>query len=390
MVAANSPTYSERLRAGVERYGAEQLEQLLAFRRLLHGDTSALADPSIVKWLYEQAPHRVDSPALWLYRHRQRIVAQQGALPVLLKVGSMVRPAAWAIHLAVEPVHRLRGIGAVLSAELRRTFDLVLGVEVSSEARQAFLKAGWRDLGTLPFFSRPLDLHKLAGRSRLVPRVLAAALLAPWQVVDGAVLAVARRLGVTLVEADSAGVQTGALDDLWRDASPGYGVVVRRSAKEIVWRILDYPRAGRYQLLYVTRAGVLLAYVVVRLQGLGAARRAFIVDFFCQPRWTWLTLGLAVDWLVRHTDAAVVHCLHLGRAGERALAQLGFVRRDSHWPLMWCGQSLAEGEKQLLDDRRHWFVTAADSDVDRPRENTFYTQGSLWRPSLGERCASTQ
>src|SRR5207302_5377492 len=75
-----------------------------------------------------------------------------------LKVGTDEIDALWATELMVSPPFRLRGIGAVLSALVCDEARVTLGWNISVEAKRAYLRAGWVDLGTVPLYLRPIDV----------------------------------------------------------------------------------------------------------------------------------------------------------------------------------------------------------------------------------------
>jgi hypothetical protein len=64
--------------------------------------------------------------------------------------------------------------------------------------------------------------------------------------------------------------------------------------------------------------------------------------------------------------------LHNNPAASRAFTTLGFVRRQSNWPLMLRACNLSAEQLALVGDQRNWFITAGDSDADRPREGTVF------------------
>jgi hypothetical protein len=97
----------------------------------------------------------------------------------------------------------------------------------------------------------------------------------------------------------------------------------------------------------------------------------FILDLFCTPDELRALLALCSTELCREPIAAV-YCLLRAPGASAALAVNGFVRRSSGFPMMSHAQRLPIGERQLLADPDQWFVTSGDSDLDRPREDTFY------------------
>jgi hypothetical protein len=87
----------------------------------------------------------------------------------------------------------------------------------------------------------------------------------------------------------------------------------------------------------------------------------FLVDYLCAPALTGHLLALCLEQF-RAQGAAAVYCLHLNAAAEGPLRAAGFLRRRSGWPLLVRPRGPAES---MLLEARNWFLTAADSNVDR-------------------------
>ncbi len=371
------PSYRARLLANVQPYLPSAQAEVLAFRAAMYGPESVYCDPAALEWLYEE-PARDGEPAasLSLYRQHGEVVGHQGALRVPLKIGGRTHAAAWGVHLMVDPRYRLRGVGAALAQHTLEQKRLLLGVEVSEEARPALRRAGWAEVAGVPLFLRVLDAAWLA-RQRLPgawverPAELANYALRHVDALLGAALRVSSTRLEVVAKADE------RLDHLWDQASPHYEVLGRRDRAFVDWRYGAYPDPERYQLLYCFRRGELIGYAVMRFEALPTATLAHIVDWFCRPASALAVLASCVDF-ARQAGAALVHCLHLGAAGHRALRWLGFIERKSAWPLMFAALDLEPQERARLRRPSAWFLTGGDSDVDRPRTGTVYATGSPW------------
>jgi hypothetical protein len=383
------PTYRERLAAGIQRYTPRERGELVAFRQRMHGGDAPTASPEYARWMWEAPGRR--APELWVYRHEGRVVAQQGTIPVSLQVGDRSLEAAWAVHLLVEPAHQLRGIGATLSQRCFLEHEVLLGLEVSDAARRSFRRAGWIDLGTVPVFARIISPRKaLAERwpgrrwTSLVGRAADMSLGALDAFIT--VRAATRPLDVEPVERFDTRV-----DFLWERARRSHPVIARRDHGHLNWRFADYPDPRRYRRLLFTHRGEVVGWAVLRVEARGEMLTGHIVDWLAAPDWAWFVLAKCLTLLERW-GAHIVYCLHLGTSGARALRQLGFVERDSGWPLMFRAKELPSSLVTLLCRRDSWFVTAGDSDVDRPRDHTTYPPDAAWdasasspRPAVGQR-----
>ena len=92
------------------------------------------------------------------------------------------------------------------------------------------------------------------------------------------------------------------------------------------------------------------------------------MDFLCAPQHTAVVFGACLD-VFRSWGAAVVYCSHAGSAAPARLMRIGFARRTSGSRLMAKAKITDERALRLLRDRRNWFVTAGDSDADRPSKD---------------------
>ncbi|HEX3593716.1 MAG TPA: hypothetical protein VHU80_01405, partial [Polyangiaceae bacterium] len=155
------------------------------------------------------------------------------------------------------------------------------------------------------------------------------------------------------------------VDEIWRAASPAYTVVVRRERNLLNWRFTNFPYPGRYRLFYFNRGGRTVGYAVLRTGEHHGSPAGYIVDFFCEPRWTYSILGLCVQHFARE-GLASVYCLHSSPVGVAALIALGFIPRSSGWPFVANVRRLPAEASAVAADPRNWFITAGDGDVDRP------------------------
>jgi hypothetical protein len=159
----------------------------------------------------------------------------------------------------------------------------------------------------------------------------------------------------------------GAVDQIWETAKSAYPVVVRRDSRFLNWRFADFPQRGRYRLFYFSKAGTPVGYAVLRVGEHHGAKAGYIVDFFCEPKWTYGILAHCVQRLGREKVAAV-YCLHSNPQSTAPLIALGFIPRQSGWPLVADLRRLSGEAKTLAANPGNWFITGGDGDVDRPGE----------------------
>ena len=91
-----------------------------------------------------------------------------------------------------------------------------------------------------------------------------------------------------------------------------------------------------------------------------------IVDFLCEPPWIPGLLAVCLQFF-RAERMSTVCCLHRNPVSTAAFAALGFARRDTGWPFLAKPRSVSAAGLALVRDPGNWFLTGADSDLDRPR-----------------------
>ncbi len=362
--------FLKRLAAGVTRYRLEDRDALLAFRRSIIEDARTRSTPEFFEWQFEQnLVARDASPQLWIYRKDGRIVGQQGGVPVELKVGDRRFRGSWAIDLHVESAFRLRGIGVALSETYVSGNDITMALGITDDARKAFLRAGWIDLGAVPLFVRPLRTGRMLGTRGHGALGKCAGFLAdiPLRCVE-----TAARAGLVLRSFRLQGIDRfdELADRIWERAAEHYPAICRRDRAHLNWRYADFPLEGTYRCFYLLRHETVVGLVVLRMGARHGVPAGYVVDYLCEPQWTTALFAACVQRF-RQWGASAVYCLHDGPWVARSLRRLGFVRRESTTRLMFRpptanGESKPVGKEviALLSDSRNWFVTMGDSDAD--------------------------
>lgn len=369
-------SYHDQVLAGITRYEPGERQELLAFRRAMYGSKSVFADESYLRWLYEDPASSSGNPlAFWLYRKEGHVEAHQGGIRVALKIGPQCYEALWTLDLMVDPRFRLRGVGAVLAEVAYQEVGLSLGLEVSAAARKAFLRAGWLDTGTVPLYVCPLDTSAVLSNrwrprlGRLVGRIGGVAL---WNA-QSVGRASATFAGLKMKEVTEFDERA---DQIWELASPAYPVICRRDSNYLNWRFARFPHPDRYRLFYFFQRGIAVGYAVLRVGEQHGLPAGYLVDFLCPPWWTYPLVARCLAFC-KQQGVKTVYCLHNNPVASRAFTALGFLRRDSSWPLMFRAQNLPPDALALARDQRNWFTTAGDSDGDRPKEGTVFAS-DLW------------
>ncbi len=339
----------------VEPYVPSYRSELLAFRRSLCGAGTPASDPDEVSWRYERHANR--GGRLWLYRSGSNVLAQQGVLPVRLTVGHKEIAAAWAIDDLTRPGGLDKKAAAMLASRSFGDCPVVLAWREG----QAGIPAGFFEVGSLPRFRRVLDAGELcsyrfgSGSWHLAGTALGTPLI----LLDKLIAARLSRRRVRLFEIDSF---DGRADALWEQLRGEHAIVARRGREQLNWRFADVPERGRYRKFYVLEGEVLRGYIVLKITRGEGIHTGHIVDYFCHTGWSWFLLAAGMLFLRRARVAQVV-CNHMSAAGERALLQLGFLKKPSGRKLLCRARGIEAAAGAQLARAQSWFLTEADGDA---------------------------
>lgn len=359
--------YRARVQAKIRPYSAADLDDVVRFRISTFGPAASIAQADYVRWMYDR-PLDGDRPSLWLFRSDDQIEGFHGVMRTTLHVAGRPLDALWAAELFVSPHYQLRGVGPVL-AEVATEQTLSMATEVTEAAKKAFLRSGWADLGEVALYARPIDVaafSKARGRS---PRsAVGKAIDLGLRGSEALAGALNRRSGVRLVEIARFDERS---DEVWASAAPHYGVIARRDAATLNWRFVDYPKTGMYRCFYVERSDAVMGHAVFRFGRHRGVDGGWLVDFLCAPRSARVLLAECVRWM-RANGVEAVYCVHQPGRLARAFAVNGFLRRRTGWPLMVCAEAVPDSMRSKVLDARAWYITGADSNLDRPREGIVY------------------
>jgi GNAT superfamily N-acetyltransferase len=351
----------------ISRYQEADRSALLDFRRDHYGPGSIQADPAYVDWQFRDAPGVKELGAhLFIARQGTRVVGAQACIRTWLQSGDERIRAAWVVDFAVRAEFRDRGIGKALGAASRREPLTRLVLDATAPASHIAARADYQSVGIVPLFVRPLAPEELL-RAHGAPRWLAAI-----SHVAGRVLgALGDRARTAAEEQHIELLETSAFDEradkLFADISVHYPLVCRRDRVWLEWRFERYPVQRRYRLFHLMRDGETAGYAVLRMGTHWGIPAGVIVDYLCPPGLILPLLGRCGEWF-REAGAAVISCLHLNPFAAQPFRTAGYFRRKSGWPLLIRPESASEAARSALADSHRWFLTAGDSNVDRPRD----------------------
>ena len=345
-----------RLRRGEE-------EALFNFLDRAYATQPAKRCRELWAWQYADNPllDSGDYPT-WVCWDQGRIIGQRPMMPFMLQIGNRTLMARWAPDFITLHEYRGQGIGYRLMQAVLGESEVFVALNSSPSALRIYEKLDCAFVGHIPRFVRVCDARGLFtvrfGRDNWLTRILSSWANMLLRITVNRYKP-SRRENLCIEEIGDFGPD---FDSLWERVSGAYQVIARRDSDFLNWRYVQQPGDGPH-IFAARRAGVLVGYIVVRL--LGAPSRGVICDVLADPE-----DQPALDALI---GAAVVYCEGRGAAAidcpalhpdlERSLRRFGFRPRGPGVSfVVHAGQSGID--VGLLCQRRHWFVTRADSDLD--------------------------
>jgi hypothetical protein len=339
-------------------YRPSQRAKLMSFLQRAYGSASIFAQESYVRWLYEEG-----GAALYLQWAGSKVVGQLGSQRCVLSVRGQEVVAHWGVNFIVLPELQRSGIGAALVRARKADTPISLSIDVTPPATRAAKRAGNESVGTVPIFARALTAEAISRRFGGWTRPLGLLAMPGFSALGWMAARKLKRDGLELQQVASFDERA---DRLWADAKARYPVVSCRDAATLNWRFARYPVPDRYRLFYVLRRGAAVGYVVLRTESRDGLLDGMMVDFFCAPEMVYGVIACAMARL-REEGAGAVFCLLCLPGSHAQLLALGFIRRPGSWPLFVRTAGVDTGLEAPLHDLGSWFLTSAESDVDRPR-----------------------
>jgi hypothetical protein len=354
---------------GLVRYQPVLDDELFAFQREAFPTRRADWVEPRWRWMFQSSAARLGvEPMVWLYRGKQGIVAQQGAIPVRLHTRAGECTTGWFVETMVLEQARGKAVGPMLVAKAKEDLPFNLSLGQTEQMRELQYRLGWKrvaDLQTLMFVLRagPAVEGKLpAGASTIAAAALSSAqTFRRWR----------GRLRTSSAFTSERITRFGAEHNaLWADVCRRYDVAVVRDASYLNWKYVEQPGQS-FVRLGVRRDARLVAVVVISVaepDGVYRSRRAFLTDIVVRSddaHDVWAALEAARQCARAYRADLLLFDIINAALVERALA-FGFVRRTpTRVLLIACGDP-PDAMAELALDGGNWLVTRGDSDIDRP------------------------
>jgi GNAT superfamily N-acetyltransferase len=366
--------------SGAQPATAERPRGLLHYADWLHDEVLAFnlaayparrvdwVDPRW-RWMFLESAARLGvDPMVWLYRATTGVVAHQGAIPVRLQAGGREFTTGWFVETMVLEKFRGKAVGAMVVQKALEELPLNLSLGQTAEMRAIQIALGWVEVG--PFERRIYVLRPdrvLSGRIGGPGRRVAAAGLAGLQRLRGWRTWLRRRARLCVKEISRFDDRH---DRLWRTVAGEFDCAVVRDASYLNWKYVEQPGQSFIRLEFRDSGEVVaLAILMVRpADDSYAYARGFIVDLVVAPsRAAVVRAVLAASCSVLEAHGAdLVEVDLIARALAPRLKEIGFTARPPERVLLVSTAGASAGVAGALRDRRSWFITLGDSDVDRP------------------------
>lgn len=328
----------------------------------------------------ENLPTAVEGRYAWLYEsgwakgwvlnaEDGAAVGASGLMMRTIRSPEGILRAGQAIDLNVDKHHRtggpaLRLARMVVHAAAEEGRQLVYAFP-NRESEPILRRAGYRRLGTVQRWFKPLRCQRILQKRLHHPLVRAAA--KPVSLAIDAVLTVKscetwccrRPAEIHVRVADRF---DASFDRLWQTASRQFPLIGERTADYLSWRFGQSP-GGHFQAFCIDNAcQEMQAYVIYTCRdGVAHVTDMLFIDAGSLNR-------LLAEFLrhLRRQKAEAVVLVYLGpRVIAETLKAFGFWQRPSLWNAMVTADwNRPGGNPSLLLDEERWFLTRADIDTD--------------------------
>jgi GNAT superfamily N-acetyltransferase len=317
-------------------------------------------------WRWQHLDNPSGMPFIWFADAKDRLAGQYEIVRFRMRINGKEGPASHSQDTMTHPDFRRRGIFEELA---NRTYQqagktglrLVYGFPNRYSYPGFVNKLSWFDVCKVPNVLKPLNVRNTL-RRRIKNRFLVAA---SSVLVKAFLLIFARESrppidpGLTVEDASS--FDDGA-DELWREASGGFGIICVRDRAQLNWRYVDIPHR-HYRILVARRKGRMVGYAVLGLAVKEGFTGGEIIDLFAvrDDGVLRLLLSKAIEHFRTSRADAVYSWLPDSPAYKRAFRKEGFF----HLPpaQLFIVRPLSKDlPKDYITDYSNWFVMMGDSD----------------------------
>ncbi|MBN2037576.1 MAG: GNAT family N-acetyltransferase [Chitinispirillaceae bacterium] len=388
----NTPTHQPRPQEGVSRQAvtvrqAEPIDrpEIWEFIKNAYGRRAAQKIPARWNWEYRANPFwREERLPVWLAFDNGKIIGQNCAMYVPLKIGSRTIHAAWSVDTIVLSQYRGQGAGSLLQKASSRHHQVFMSLSMSKANRRVKSKIGSMPLPPVTVYRKFLKLtsgavrlyiqsleQKQPTKSRLFR--LACSIFRVHQLIPFFLnpLIVAYQLLYAMrgkpqpVQIEEIAEFGPEVDTFWEEVRTDYDILVEKNAQYLNWKYVCQPDT-RYRLFTAKKGGTVAGFMVVRQFGPGELEFGIIAELF-----TARSDADTRSVMLRHAEEFfrgrvnyMESAASMREFGE-TFRSAGFIACEKVAPQFSCAESLADVRAEAVSGT--WFLSRGDHDWDAYR-----------------------
>lgn len=250
---------------------------------LLLEDLTEQNFPAMLKWLYFDPPSGAHFELM--ASQGGSALAHYGAVPFAFRFNGIDVTAGLASNLVVDKEARSGSLFFSLQNYFfreypKKNFGFMYGLITRDGVLEPHLRMGWKKVGEVPVYARPVNLPRVAQAALENPLVSA---LAKWPLrVAQKVWNMPWRRGRG-VNVERAVKFDESIEPLLEAVSAPFHAVARRSAVILNWRFAGLEMRG-YQIFIARKAGRPVGYLVLRRMKMKGLDALALVDFAFDPK----------------------------------------------------------------------------------------------------------
>lgn len=363
-----------------ERSTRKCLAPLWEFYARCFRENHPLLNRSLFDWYFMRAPNQW---SVVVAKDKDKVVGHIGIVPVKLRVQGMLFRAAWCINIYVMPEMTGAGLGSAMVEAGLKQYDLVFGVGSTDQGLRLYRRNGYFLLGNLHRYVRVISA--LTAQNLLLESSRAALWLLQEAEQKKARVAVEAAGPIHCIGPTPFRVPSGYLS-LWHRFSQRFVATVERTPTYLEWRFGRNPDL-RYRCLYAINGDSLVGLLVFRVDYAECSSLTPVIRILDLIADTDAVCGLlnALERYALSIAAAVVEFFCSSPSMGHCFESCGYLatphpltyelsrlyhppRPTAPVPIPFSIKPNDQSQDlpvQLIRSLDSWYVTLADSDLDR-------------------------
>lgn len=320
-------------------------------------------------WINVLNPNLPDSQLpSWICTSNGKIVGHFGIIPVSLKFGKKYYMSCWGRELIILPQFRKLGIGPLLVTrvieDIKQDMLIFMVGGLNDHVYAIYKKFGFIDSGFIPLYIRISNLRNVL-HLILSHRILINLLSRAGEFLLRLFYLICSGRKSKKIQIREISKFDERFDTFWNEVSAQFPIIIKRDQRSLNWRFVEQPY-WKYKIFKAEVDGILKGYIVLR-RGLSKGLKAGIIsDLFAHPNDT-RTISALIHFAIKYFESGppvdILRCNIKHRKFENVLKRNGFIQMRSNTRFLFavCQDNI---DLSLLKDRKNWFITYADSDLD--------------------------